>query len=280
MKIISWNINGLNNILSKSKEGMKQAAHIEANSLQTLIADKQPDIICLQEVRCSTSLDFLKSHFEASYPYIYINCAKNKKGYSGTAILSKVEPQDVYYDMEKVKTLSGELDEGLQDEGRVIRARFKDFTVINVYSPNSKPNLERLEFRCSTWEPALRNVIASHRNTPVILCGDLNVAHTENDIHSPSSNHNHAGFTQQERLAFGLLLHNLHMIDTFRHLHPHISKYSWWSNFHNSRAKNKGWRIDYFVVSKTLQNRIRDADIFTEYYGSDHAPVYLEIQLV
>lgn len=274
MKIVSWNINGLNNILSKSKDGQKNPKYIQNNVLVTIAQELTPDIICLQEVRCSTSADLLAQYFKDTYPFIYINCAKNKKGYSGTAILSKIEPEHVYYDMDKVHK-----DDDLNDEGRIIRAQFKTFTLINVYTPNSKTNLERLEYRYLKWEPRFRDVIQYHKNKDVIVCGDLNVAHNEIDLHSPNNNRHHAGYTDQERLSFGLLLHNLGMIDAFRYLRPSENKYSWWSNFHNSREKNKGWRIDYFIINRASIKYLNNCDIHTDYYGSDHAPVSLEIDL-
>lgn len=274
MKIVSWNINGLNNILLKAKNGYKHQKYSHNNVLSTLAKEVDPDIICLQEVRCSTSLELLTEYFEDIYPFIYINCCKSKKGYSGTALLSKFEPDNVYYDMEMVYN-----DEDLNDEGRIIRADFQNFTVINVYTPNSKTNLERLEYRYSKWEPCFRDVIKFHKKREIILCGDLNVAHNDIDLYSHNSNHYRPGYTDKERLSFGLLLHNMRMIDAFRYQHPKEIKYSWWSNFANSREKNNGWRIDYFILDRTLIQYMNDCDILTEYYGSDHAPVYLDIEI-
>lgn len=271
MKIVSWNVNGLNNILSKTKQGAKQHGHVPDNTLYTLVTSEDPDIICLQEVRCQVSQKLLESVFGTLYPYIYTNVAISKKGYSGTAVLSKISPVSVKYNMEGVHK-----DEDLNDEGRIIRVDYPEFALINVYTPHSKPNLERLGFRYLKWEAAFRNVVESHSSKQfTVVCGDLNVAHTEIDLHSPQSNHHHAGFTQEERTSFSLLLHNLGMIDAFRVMHPRTIKYSWWSNFHNSRANNKGWRIDYFVVSKHIVHSIKSSDILTEYHGSDHAPITL-----
>lgn len=274
MKMVSWNINGLNSALCYSKDGQKAKAHIEENTIKALIDEHDPDILCLQEVRCSIGTDLLTEHFSHMYPYIYTNCSKTKKGYSGTAILSKTKPQHVYYDMEGVHE-----DDDLNDEGRIIRAQYRDFTLINVYTPNSQDKGRRLEYRTARWEPCFRDLVAHHkRNRDVIVCGDLNVAHNEIDIHSPK-NEGHAGYTPQERLSFGLLLHNMNMVDTFRFMHPHKTKYSWWSNFNKARENNKGWRIDYFVVSRNLAPRLVDADILTDYKGSDHAPVYLHVEM-
>ena len=272
VKIISWNVNGLKNIHSKLVDGTKTTDHTQS-SLATLIDKEAPDIICLQEVRCKDAMKTLTKAWEHMYPYIYSNEA-SKAGYSGTAILSKLKPENVIYDMQGVH----ENEEAFYTEGRIIRAMFKEFCLVNVYTPNSKPDLSRLSFRHTQWEPAFRDVIAYHQKlnkNKVIICGDLNVAHNEIDLHSPRTNNNHAGFTSQERLSFGLLLHNCHMIDTFRYMHPSEIKYSWWSNFHSSRARNKGWRIDYFVINSNMANNIMFADILTEYKGSDHAPVIL-----
>lgn len=272
LKIISWNINGLNNILSKTKDGEKKGTHIHDNSLQTLILNEDPDIICLQEVRCQTPYDLLFKNFGEKYPYIYINNPIHKKGYSGTAVLSKIEPIDVKYNMDGVS-----YDEDLNDEGRIIRVEFQNMVVITVYTPNSKPDLSRLEYRQKKWDATFRKLVDKHSSSKnLIVCGDLNVAHNDRDIHNPRSNHNHAGFTEQERLSFSLLLHNERLSDAFRLCHPTTTKYSWWSNMGNARVSNKGWRIDYFLVNGRVAQTMVDSDILTEYYGSDHAPTSLQ----
>lgn len=274
MKIVSWNINGLNNILHKSKQGEKHATFIDDNSLMCLIRDHDPDVICLQEVRCGNAMDLIKNtSFQSNYPYVYINCAV-KKGYSGTAVLSKIKPQHVYEDMHGVNE-----ETQFNDEGRILRVVFNDVCIINVYTPNSKPTLERLKYRHEEWEPAFRDVVAWHQKQKksVIVCGDLNVAHQEIDLHNPRVNRNSAGFTDVERLSFGLLMHNHGMVDVFRHLSPTTVKYTWWSNFHQSRDKNKGWRIDYFLVQRMMLGRVVACDILDTYRGSDHAPVILAL---
>lgn len=272
MKLVSWNINGLNNILHKSKNGEKHTSLLENNSLMKLVSDESPDMIFLQEVRCNHAVDLLRSKLQHVYPFIYVNCAV-KKGYSGTAVLSKDEPLRVYEDMQEVH-------EGkFNDEGRILRVVFKDFCVINVYTPNSKPGLERLAYRYTEWEPAFRDVVSWHQKNSkcVIVCGDLNVAHQEIDLHNPRSNKTSAGFTDQERLSFGLLLHNNMMIDMFRYLRPTETKYTWWSNFHQSRDKNKGWRIDYFLINRGSVSKVVNCDILSDYRGSDHAPVVMDL---
>lgn len=277
IRIISWNVNGIKNIHNKTKEGEKATCKLATcdTSIGKLIEEHNPHILCLQEVRSKDAMSILKTSWGHMFPYIYSNEAKTA-GYSGTAILSKILPEKVQYDMSDVH----EEDEAFYNEGRIIRLTFKEFCLINVYTPNSKPDLSRLEFRHSKWEPAFRDVVSYHQKqtkNKVIVCGDLNVAHNEIDLHSPRTNMNHAGFTSHERLSFGLLLHNCHMIDTFRYFRPNEVKYSWWSNFHQSRAKNKGWRIDYFVISAQMANKVQNVDILTEYKGSDHAPVILDV---
>lgn len=273
MKIVSWNINGVKNILHKSKHGEKHSSITGQNSLMMMIQEHDPDVVCLQEVRCGNAVELLKEAFQHIYPYQYVNCA-NKKGYSGTAVLCKTQPLEVYEDMHAVYE-----DPRFNDEGRLLRIVFKDLCIINVYSPNSKPNLERLPFRYTEWEPNFRDVIAWHQkqHKNVVVCGDLNVAHQEIDLHNPRANHHNAGFTDQERLSFGLLLHNLNMVDIFRALYPNAIKYSWWSNFHQSRDKNKGWRIDYFLIQRVMLNKVQQCDILDDYRGSDHAPVLLDL---
>ena len=276
VKMISWNINGLKNIHSKLSDGSKTTDATKC-SLADIIHYHDPDIVCLQEVRCKDALNVLTKTWEHIFPYIYSNAAV-KAGYSGTAILSKTKPEEVQYDMKDVH----EEEESFYNEGRIIRATYKDFCVITVYTPNSKPDLSRLEFRHTQWEPAFRDVVSYHQKrskNKVVICGDLNVAHNEIDLHNPRANMNHAGFTSQERLSLGLLLHNCRMIDTFRLLHPTDTKYSWWSNFHNSRARNVGWRIDYFMISSQLASNVMKADILTEYKGSDHAATILELNV-
>lgn len=261
MKVISWNINGLKNILSKNREGDKKSAD-DVDVLTSLISQEDPDILCLQEVRHQNPLELLTSKFGNIYNYIYVSIAA-KKGYSGTAILSKKQPISVSYPE-------------INDEGRIIIAKYNNLVVITVYTPNSKPKLERLDYRCQQWEPEFRKLVAdNNKSRHIIVCGDFNVAHTEKDIYSPNTNKKHAGFTDNERISFGLLLHNLNLIDTFRLMNPLEFKYSWWSNFHNSRENNKGWRIDYVLTHKSSINKITNADILTDFYGSDHAPVKL-----
>ncbi len=252
MKIISWNVNGIRACIKKG--------------FLKFVKKEDPDILCLQEVKAHPEqVDMNLS----SYEHHYWNSAE-RKGYSGVAIFSKTKPL-------AIKNGIGLLDE----EGRVITLEFEDFYLVNVYVPNSKRGLERLDFRYKEWEPKFLKYLKSLKK-PVVVCGDLNVAHEEIDIARPKNNKTTAtrpgnpGFTDKERKRFSDLI-SAGFIDTFRYLHPEKIKYSWWSYMANSRAKNIGWRIDYFLASKSLSKKIKKADILDEVMGSDHCPVLLEI---
>ena len=249
MKLISWNVNGLRACAGKGF----------ADSVLGLDAD----VICLQETKLQ------ESQLDVSLPgyQVYLNCAE-KKGYSGTAIFTRVPPLRVEKDMG--------LDEH-DHEGRILRAEFEDFQLINCYTPNSQKELARLDYRMK-WEDDFRAfLIEQDARKPVILCGDLNVAHEEIDLKNPRTNRMNAGFTDQERAQFTNLL-AAGFIDSFRYFHPDAAgEYSWWSYIRNARATNAGWRIDYFVVSRRLEGRMQSACIHQEIFGSDHCPVELEI---
>ena len=249
MKLISWNVNGLRACAGKGF----------ADSVLGLDAD----VICLQETKLQ------ESQLDVSLPgyQVYLNCAE-KKGYSGTAIFTRVPPLRVEKDMG--------LDEH-DHEGRILRAEFEDFQLINCYTPNSQKELVRLDYRMK-WEDDFRAfLIEQDARKPVILCGDLNVAHEEIDLKNPRTNRMNAGFTDQERAQFTNLL-AAGFIDSFRYFHPDAAgEYSWWSYIRNARATNAGWRIDYFVVSRRLEGRMQSACIHQEIFGSDHCPVELVI---
>ena len=250
MKFISWNVNGLRACMQKGF----------ADSFNLLDAD----IFCLQE----TKLQAGQHDFTPEGYHQYWNYAE-KKGYSGTALFSRKEPISVTYGI------------GVEEhdhEGRVITAEYEDFYFIVVYVPNSQRELARLNYRME-WEKAFLNYIKGLENKkPVIYCGDLNVAHNEIDLKNPKTNHMNAGFTDEERACFTKVLENGY-IDSFRYFYPDKKEvYSWWSYMFKSREKNAGWRIDYFVVSEKLKNRMKDAKIHTEILGSDHCPVELEIE--
>jgi exodeoxyribonuclease-3 len=228
-----------------------------------------PDIICMQEIK--STVEEAKSVFELLPGYKgYANASKARKGYSGTAILSKEEPMSVTYDMGI---------EAHDQEGRVIAAEYPTYFVVTVYTPNAGEGLRRLDYR-EQWDKDFREYIVTlQRRKPVIVCGDFNVAHQAIDIARPKENYNiSAGYTQREIDGFQLLLDE-GFIDTFRHLHPEEIKYSYWNNLFNSRARNIGWRIDYFLVGKSTLPKVQSASIYNEYLGSDHCPVGLEVSI-
>ena len=250
MKLISWNVNGLRSCLGKG--------------FLDYVAAENPDVICLQE----TKLQPEQAVFDLDGYHRYFNSA-DKKGYSGTAILTKEEPLSVTYDFG---------DDIHRHEGRIITAEYPDFYLVCCYTPNSQDELKRLDYRMQ-WEDDLRVYLKElDAVKPVVYCGDLNVAHQEIDLKNPKSNRRNPGFTDEERGKMTELLAS-GFVDSFRYLYPDATgMYSWWSYRFNSRANNAGWRIDYFVVSERLKARIADAAIRTEVFGSDHCPVLLELK--
>ena len=249
MKLISWNVNGIRACLNKGFAG----------SFKQLDAD----IFCLQETKCQPEQVDLEFQGYTSY----WNSAE-KKGYSGTAIFTKQKPLNVTYGI------------GIEEhdkEGRVITLEFEKFYMVDIYTPNSKRELERLDYR-QVWEDEIRKYLLKLNETkPVIMCGDLNVAHEEIDLKNPKTNRHNAGFTDEERQKMTELLDS-GFIDSFRYLYPDKENaYSWWSYMGHAREKNVGWRIDYFIVSKSIENEIKEATIYPEIIGSDHCPVGLEI---
>lgn len=250
MKMISWNVNGLRACLQKG--------------FLDFFKEADADIFCLQE----TKLQADQHDLELPGYHQYWNYAE-KKGYSGTALFTKKEPIAVTYGI------------GIEEhdhEGRVITAEFEDFYFITVYVPNSQRELTRLEYRMHWEEDFLKYIKALEEKKPVLYCGDLNVAHQEIDLKNPKTNHQNAGFTDQERACFTKVLESGYL-DSFRYLYPEVKDvYSWWSYMFKSREKNAGWRIDYFVVSEKLKGRIKEAKIHTQILGSDHCPVELDLQ--
>lgn len=245
MKILNWNVNGLRAILNKG-------------NLQEFIARENPDIIAFEETKMQP--DQLKHDFDGYFKYM--NSAV-RKGYSGVLVLSREEPLEVIYDIE------GE-EEPL--EGRVITLEYDNFYLVAAYVPNSKDGLLRLDYRMK-WEDLMRSHLKKlDALKPVIYTGDLNVAHNEIDLKNPSTNHFSAGFSDEERAKFSELL-NAGFKDTFRELYPETVKYSWWSYKTKARERNVGWRIDYFVVSSRLMDRVADSIVYDDVYGSDHCPV-------
>ena len=251
MKLISWNVNGLRAVLKKG--------------FMDFFEDVDADIFCIQETKMQEGQI---ENFELKGYKQYWNSAI-KKGYSGTAIFTKIEPISVTYGI-GIK----EHDE----EGRVITLEFDRFYLVNMYVPNSKRELERLDYRM-LWEDEIRKYLTKLNNKkPVIMCGDLNVAHEEIDLKNPKTNRRNAGFTDEEREKMTKLL-QAGFTDTFRYIYPEKIAYSWWSYMGNARAKDVGWRIDYFIVSNNIKEKIEDAYIYKEIYGSDHCPVGIKINI-
>ncbi|MGV2640886.1 exodeoxyribonuclease III [Clostridium perfringens] len=247
MKLISWNVNGLRACVKKG--------------FLDYFKSEDADIFCLQE----TKLQEGQIDLDLEGYHQYWNYAE-KKGYSGTAIFTKKEPLNVYYGINM---------EHHDKEGRVITLEFEDFFMVTVYTPNSQSELARLEYRME-WEDDFRNYLLELSSKKgVVVCGDLNVAHKEIDLKNPKTNRKNAGFTDEERYKFSTLLSS-GFIDTFRYFNPDLEGvYSWWSYRFNARKNNAGWRIDYFLVSNNLEDRIKEASIDTEILGSDHCPVKL-----
>ena len=250
MKIVSWNVAGFRAVLKKGFE--------------EFFDNINADVFCIQESKVELDqFNFSKEGYD-----MYLNPAE-KKGYSGTLIYSKIKPINVTYGM------------GIEEhdhEGRIITLEFNDFYLVNEYVPNVKRDLSRLDYRM-TWEDDFKNYLKKlEQSKPVVVCGDFNVAHTEMDIKNAKANIGNAGFTYEERGKFSELL-DAGFIDTFRYFHKDEIKYSWWSYMGNARKNNVGWRIDYFITSKDIINKVKGAYIYDDIMGSDHAPIGLDIDL-
>lgn len=251
MKLITWNVNGLRACLGKG--------------FLEFCKEQEPDMICIQETKMQEG----QTEVPLEGYEQYWNSAE-KKGYSGTAIFTKKKPLGVSYDIEA---------EGHDKEGRVITLEFEDFYLVTEYTPNSQEKLARLDYRME-WEDAFRAYILKlDRQKPVIICGDLNVAHQEIDLKNPSSNRKNAGFSDEERAKLTELL-EAGFVDTYRYLYPDVTGvYTWWSYRFNARANNAGWRIDYFLVSERIKEKINNVVIYDQVFGSDHCPVLLDVDL-
>lgn len=251
MKLISWNVNGLRACVGKG--------------FYDFVGGEAPDILCLQETKLQAGqIQMELPGYEELWNYA------EKKGYSGTALFTRIKPTEVSYGI------------GIPEhdkEGRVITAEYESFYMVTVYTPNSQNELARLPYRME-WEDAFLAYLKELENKkPVICCGDMNVAHREIDLKNPKTNRRNAGFTDEEREKFGRLLES-GFIDTFRYFYPDLEgAYSWWSYRFRAREKNAGWRIDYFLVSEILKDRLEDAMIYSQVQGSDHCPVGLQIDL-
>lgn len=263
MKLVSWNVNGIRSIHNK-------------DLLVPFLEKVKPDIVCFQETKAEEH----QSEVDLPEYEEYWNSAK-RKGYSGTAIFSRAKPLSVILGFPEKILKKYKLEDGYGDpneEGRVITAEYNEFFVVNVYTPNSKPDLSRLSLRHKHWDPAFLAFCKElEREKPVVFCGDLNVAHTPEDLANPNANEGGHGFTKEERAGIDAIL-DAGFVDTFRHFTKGSGYYTWWSPFANSRARNVGWRIDYFFVSKKLLSRVKSAKIHADAFGSDHCPVSLELE--
>ena len=252
MKIITWNVNGIRACMGKGMIDFFRA--------------EDPDIFCIQETKAQPDQVDLSAEFPEYKQYW--NSAE-KKGYSGTAIFTKHEPLSVHYDIDA---------EGHDKEGRAITLEFPDFFMVTNYTPNSQNELARLPYRLE-WEAANREYLKKlDAQKPLIMCGDLNVAHNEIDLKNPDTNHHNAGFSDEERAAFTELL-GCGFKDAYRMLYPDRIEYSWWSYRMKARERNVGWRIDYFIVSDRIADKVKDVVIRGDIQGSDHCPVTLEIDI-
>lgn len=261
MKILSWNVNGLRSIQKKG-------------DLPQAIKSYDPDIVCLQEIKCNevTALAILAEY--SAYKHVVVHASSCKQGgYAGVAIMSKMRIVD------HSKGFSGIASNAFEDEGRLIVAKLEtDVSLICCYTPNSKPRLERLKERVSSWEPLFRNLIksvTSGGSEKLVLVGDLNVAPEDIDIFNPKGHHKSPGFTDEERNAFKTMLLDLHLVDGFRHLHPRAIAYTYWSYLGKARDRNKGWRIDHGILSQSMAKLLTKFDVLDTVVGSDHCPILL-----
>jgi exodeoxyribonuclease-3 len=264
MRLVSWNVNGIRAVCNKGL-------------FSPFVDELAPDVICLQETKAQQSQSVIElPDYEEHW-----NSAE-KKGYSGTAIFSKVPPLSVTPGLSsesiELFNVHGDSFGDPNTEGRVLTAEYDDFFLVTVYTPNAKEDLGRLALRHVQWDPAFLHFVRElEKIKPVIFCGDLNVAHTPNDLAQPKSNVGKKGYTTEERQGFQNFL-DAGFVDTFRLFNEGNGHYSWWSNFSNSRARNVGWRIDYFLVSRGLADRVQSAEIHADIMGSDHCPVSLTLK--
>lgn len=250
IKIITWNVNGIRAIIRK-------------NELQKIVESEKMDFFCLNEIKINNQIK--NKVLDQTFKYHYWNFAK-KKGYSGTAIFTNMKPINV-------------ITSPFDDEGRLLHLEYKKFILICIYVPNSKPKLDRLDYRINNWGIKIKNYIKKLKK-PVVLTGDMNVAHLDIDIHNPNGSKLRAGWTNKERNDFSILIKENQLIDTFRNKHPKLQQFTYWDYRSKARERNKGWRIDYFLVSKRFNKYIKDSYILNEYNGSDHVPIVLLINLL
>ncbi|HVB92118.1 MAG TPA: exodeoxyribonuclease III [Acidimicrobiales bacterium] len=265
MRLVSWNVNGIRAVVRKEL-------------FAPFVAELQPDVICLQETKAQQS----QAELDLTGYDEHWNSAE-KKGYSGTAIFTKPAPLVVSHGLpDDIITEHKVIGDSFGDpniEGRVLTAEYDDFYLVTVYTPNAKEDLGRLALRHEQWDPAfLAYATQLQEQKPVVFCGDLNVAHTPDDLANPKTNVGKKGFTDEERLGFQNFV-DAGFVDTFRLFHQGNGYYTWWSNFANSRSRNIGWRIDYFLVSESLSSRVTAADIHPDVMGSDHCPVSITLDV-
>ena len=260
-KIIAWNVNSVRAMTKKE-------------DLDEFLKKEKPHVFCMSETKLSCPDLVVRQNLQKivkGYRYRYYSTCTARKGYSGTAIWSKKKPISVNYGINKSEH---------DKEGRVITLEFKDFYLVHVYTPNSGQVLQRLKYRVDKWDPTFWKYVEKlQKGKSVIVCGDLNCARYEIDIHSPKTNLKSAGFTIEERNSFNKYIEKLKLVDTFRELHPEEGHYSFWSYRRQSRIKNKGWRIDYFLVSEKIKNKVKKSFILKDKMGSDHAPIALEMNI-
>jgi exodeoxyribonuclease-3 len=265
MKIYSWNVNGIRAVVRKEL-------------WQPFLDNEKPDILCLQEIKANA--DQIDAAIDGYDAFWY---SADKPGYSGTAILSRTPPLQVVngfpVDIIKTYKVTGDTYGDPNDEGRVIAAEFEKFWLVTVYTPNAKDDLSRIPLRHEHWDPAfLAYCKRLEKDKPVVFCGDLNVAHTPDDLANDKSNVGKKGFTDEERAGFQAFVDN-GFVDTFRMFKQGKGYYTWWSHFAKARERNVGWRIDYFLVSETLRGKVKDAAIHAEVMGSDHCPISVTLDI-
>ena len=271
LKIYSWNVNGIRAVVRKEL-------------FQPFLDAEKPDILCLQEIKAKP--EQIDLHLDGYEAFWY---SADKPGYSGTAILSRVKPRQVIngfpQDIIKKFKVSGDTYGDPNQEGRVMAAEFDGFWLVTVYTPNAKDDLSRIPLRHQHWDPAflaycqgLEQGTFGHAAKPVVFCGDLNVAHTEDDLANPKPNRGKKGFTDEERAGFQAFV-DAGFIDTLRVFKQGNGYYTWWSHFANSRERNVGWRIDYFLVSQVLKSKVKDAEIHATVMGSDHCPISVTLDI-
>lgn len=265
MKLASWNVNGIRSIHKKG-------------AFVPFLEKVKPDIVCLQETKAEEH----QSEVDLPDYEEYWNSSTTKKGYAGTAIFTRTKPLSVLLGFPEEILKKYKLSDEYGDpdaEGRVIALEFTDFYIVNVYTPNSKPDLSRLSLRYTQWDPAfLAYCKLLEKGKPVIFCGDLNVAHTPDDLANAKSNEGEHGYTKEEREGIDKVI-AAGFVDSFRLFTKGSGHYTWWSHFARARDRNIGWRIDYFFVSKALGKKVRTSKIYPEVYGSDHCPILLDIDL-